>query len=276
MKVVQNFDWSATEKKLVIFCPNYNGKSLTELSIQKIQTVVPTDDWVVIIGNDNVEDSWEHLRIQNVASITLLREEKEPRNGAFIRNYVIKRCRSALFLQKDGEVVIEGDFIFGAISKCLGRRRMGWRPGHAVALSVADTAAYLTGRFPNLDQISRVIEPVVPCPDLEKVKQYLLQRNGQVNFASYYHYAYCVSTEVLQKMHGYDEDYKFYGWEDVDVYLRLAAKGVKICPDHSCYAVHLNHPSTVNYSMLSKMAEIFRTKSPLQKQRNPERWGEGE
>lgn len=276
MKVIQNFDWSATKKKLVVFMPNYNGKRLTELSIQRIQTVCPTDRWMIIIGNDNVEDDWEHLRTNNVASITLLRDNKEPRNGAFIRNYVIKRCESDFFLQKDGEVVIEGDFIFNAIHQCDTVHEIGWRPGHAVALSVMDTGLYLEGKSPNLDEMGLEIEPVAACPYLERVKDYLLRRNGRVNFISYYHYAYCVSTMWLKTMHGYDEDYRYYGWEDVDMYLRLAERGVKIVPDYSCYAIHLYHPSTVNRPMLNQMAELFRQKDPTVWCRNPDRWGEGE
>lgn len=274
MKVIQNFDWSATEKKLVIFMPNYNGKRLTEQSILRMQTTIPTDQWMILIGNDNVDDDWDHLRTQNVASITLLRDNKEPRNGAFIRNYVIKRCRSVLFLQKDGEVVIEGDFIHSCIRQC--HDEFGWRPGYAVALSVMDTGSYLDGRPVDLGQLSREIEPVVSCPDLSLVKEYLLRRNGQVNFISYYHYAYCVETAWLQTMHGYDEDFKYYGWEDVDMYLRLAERGVKIFPDYKCYAVHLYHPSTVNRPMLNAMAQVFQSKDPTQWRRNPERWGEGE
>ena len=274
MKVIQNFDWSSTEKKLVIFMPNYNGKRLTEFSIQRIQTAVPTDQWMIIVGNDNVDDDWEHLRTRNVASITLLRDDKNPRNGAYIRNYVIKRCLSQRFLQKDGEVVIEGDFIFNAIQQC--HDNHGWRPGHAVALSVTDTGLYLDGRSSNLDSISREIEPVVPCPDLNRTKEFLLRRNGQVNFISYYHYAYCVPTVWLQSMRGYDEDYRYYGWEDVDMYLRLAERGVKITPDYQSYAVHLYHASTVNPPMLNAMANIFRTKDPSEWRRNPVKWGEGE
>ncbi len=274
MKVIQNFDWSATEKKLVIFCPNYNGKRLTEHTIQRIQTAVPTDQWMVIVGNDNVDDDWDHLRTSNVASITLIRDNKEPRNGAFIRNYVLKRCRSELFLQKDGEVVIEGDFIFDTIHQC--HDEFGWRPGHAVALSAMETSCYLDGKCPNLDQVGYQVEPVVACPDLERTKRYLLRRNGQLNFISYYHYAYCVRTMWLQTMRGYDEDYRYYGWEDVDMYLRLADRGVKIFPDYNCYAVHLYHASTVNRPMLNQMAELFRQKDPTLWCRNPAGWGEGE
>jgi len=275
--VKQNFDWSATDKELVIFMPNYNGRHLTEASIQRIQTAVEHKHWMVLIGNDNVEDEWNHLRTQNVASITLLRDDKQPRNGAFIRNYVIKRCQSRLFLQKDGEVCIEGDFIHNALDYCLGIMDVGWRPGYAVALNGLQTENYLNGRLGvPLEQISREIEPVVPCMDAKIVKDYLLRRNGQVNFISYYHYAYCVKTEWLRMMNGYDESYRYYGWEDVDMYLRLSALGVEIQPDYNCYAVHLNHPSTVNRRMLNVMCDVFRSKNPDVARRNDSGWGEGE
>jgi len=274
IEIKQNFDWSATDKKLVIFMPNYNGKYLTEASIQRIQTAVDYQHWMILIGNDNVDDNWDHLRTNNVASITLLRDDKQPRNGAFIRNYVIKRCRSEYLLQKDGEVCIEGDFIHNAIEQCSGD--LGWRPGYAVALNQVQTLEYLAGCNSALDPICHEIEPVRPCVDVNLVKEYLLRRNGQVNFISYYHYAYCVRTKLLQDVRGYDEEYRHYGWEDVDMYLRLGALGIEIKPDYNCYAVHLNHRSTVNHDMLNVMASVFRSKSPVVTHRNDNGWGEGE
>lgn len=277
IQVKQNFSWADTDKKLVIFMPNYNGKRLTEASIRRIQTAVEHQHWMIIIGNDNVDDNWDHLRTQNVASITILRDDKRPRNGAFIRNYVIKRCQSRLFLQKDGEVCIEGDFIYGALEYCFGLSDRGWRPGHAVALTEANTNIYATGGIvEHLELMSHLVEPVVPCTDLEMVKRYLIQQNGRVNFISYYHYAYCVPLHRLRALNGYDEDYKFYGWEDVDMYLRLASLGVQIQPDYNCYAIHLSHPSTVNRQMLNVMCDLFKSKDPRKFERNPNGWGEGE
>ncbi len=239
IEVKQNFDWYATKKKLVVFMPNFNGKALTEFSIERLSTVSEFKNWMIIIGNDNVDDNWDHLCTKNVGYFTLFHDDKSPRNGAFIRNYFIKRCQSEFILQKDGEVVIEGDAIFNAIQNC--DFKTGWRAGYIGVLTQDQTSDFMQSKI--LSGVNyREIEPVIPgC--ISSAKNYLLRRDGKVNFISYFHYAFCVSTPYLQSMHGYDEDYKNYGWEDVDMYLRLSAMNVSIVPDYTCYAFHLNHKS---------------------------------
>jgi len=273
--VTQNFDWADTKKKLVIFLPNHNGKELTEFSIQQIRTTRAVEDYLIIVGNDGVDDDFSHLATQNVAFFTLhCPQVKYPRNGAFIRNYAIKRCQSELFFQKDGEVVIEGDFISHSIDQ-----NGSWRAGNIVVLKAEQTEIYL--REKQLSSVKDVhfyiVPPVRPMNNLEEVKKYLVYQDGKVNFTSYYHYAYAVSTHILQEIHGYDERFQFYGFEDTDCYLRLARSGIQLFPDYGCYAIHPYHQTTVNREKLPEMAELFKSNnyqdSPV---RNLDGWGEGE
>jgi hypothetical protein len=274
LNIKKNFEWSLTKRKLVLFMPNYNGKRLTEASIRRIQTALPRKHWLIIIGNDNVDDNWDHLRDLNVVWFSLFHDTGAPRNGSFIRNYAIKRCNSELFMQKDGEVVLEGDAIHHAVIFC--SDELGWRAGKICVLTSPQTETYL--KAGNLDALGaevKLIEPVVPG-SLNRVRDYLLIRDGRVNFTSFFHYAYCVPTDVLKDIRGYDERYKFYGFEDTDCYLRLARHGMFLSPDYECYAIHLNHSSTVNPAGLVEMKSLFAScnfsDSPA---RNPKRWGEG-
>jgi len=128
-RVKSNFDWGITKRKLVIFTPNYSDSVLTALSISQIQTQIPEKDWIIIIGNDNVDVNWDHLKDKNVRYFTLLHGGVSPRNGGFIRNYAIKRCQSDLFFQKDGEVSVIGDFISKFIHS-----KSSWRSGNIIVL----------------------------------------------------------------------------------------------------------------------------------------------
>jgi hypothetical protein len=255
MEVVQNFDWRETKRNTVVFMPNFNGADLTRASIERIQTVAEPNTYLIIIGNDGVNDDFSDLYNKNVRQITLKRNPV-CRNGCFIRNYVIKRCLSELFLQKDAEVVLEGDFLMQA--RKYREKGFGWRAGNVQALTALQTKQYLSGGLDNTDNVNfRVIEPTQPITDYESVRKYLLNLDGKVNFISYYHYAYCTKTAILQSINGYNENYYMYGWEDVSMYLRLSTKKEIIAPDHQCYAIHLNHPPTVNTKKLPHMKQVF-------------------
>jgi len=271
--VTQNFDWADTKRKLVIFLPNHNGKELTEFSIQQIRTTRAVEDYLIIVGNDGVDDDFSHLATQNVAFFTLRGSQQYPRNGAFIRNYAIKRCQSELFFQKDGEVVIEGDFIRHSIDQ-----HGSWRAGNIVVLDAEQTKTYLREKhLSSVKDIAFYTVPAVrPDIDLNATKQYICNLDGQISFISYFHYAYCTQTRTLQNLGGYDEDFTDFGWEDVDMYFRLAYAQEFLKPDYSCYAIHPKHASTVNTLKLGDMAQIFKNKATHQCAANLRRnWGEG-
>jgi len=121
------------------------------------------------------------------------------------------------------------------------------------------------------------IEPIKPIEDFEKIQKYLLGLDGRVNFISYFHYAYCTRTNLLRAIGGYDERFTHYGWEDVDMYLRLAKSCEFLEPDPEVYAIHLHHKSTVNHDKLNDMKCIF-SKNDYKGSnvRNETGWGEGE
>jgi len=106
-----NFDWSITERKFCLFVPNFHRKKYVEYTLAQIETVVPKEDWIIIIGNDNCDDNFEHLADRNIFYFSLLSSNDSERNGCFIRNYFIKRVRSKVIAQKDPEVIVCGDFI---------------------------------------------------------------------------------------------------------------------------------------------------------------------
>ncbi len=279
VQVRKNFGWGITDRKMILFMPNYKNSGLTEYSIKRISTVLEPWDHAIIIGNDNVDKDWSYLRnlegFNHTYYFTLKHDGPSPRNGAFIRNYFIKRCQSEFIFQKDGEVVIEGDFLFNASRYC-SNGDMLWRAGNVAVLDATNSTKYREND--SLIDVETVIkkriEPVVAYSPLD-LKRHLIYMNGQVNFTSFFHYGFCVQTKLLQDMHGYDEDYLYYGFEDSDLFCRLAAMQKRFKPDYSCYAIHQWHPPTENVSMLPEMGEIFKRKDPCEVVRNPNGWGEG-
>ncbi len=283
----RNFDWGETRRPLCIFMPNFQWPEWTEYAINKIETTIDEREYIIIIGNDNISHNWDHLRDKNVRYFTLERDcpKDEPRNGLFIRNYAIKRMQSELYLGKDSEVIMLGDFIYNALNfSC------GWRPGIIHSLTKIETDGLLavdknwkelfegeydicTHCFP---EPTMEVNPYV-TDSAYAVKEMLEKADGQINPTTYFHYAYCVKLEHLQYLRGYDEEYSAYGWEDGDMYCRLFHKGVRLFPDPAISAVHPCHPRTSDSKpgQVANMRDLFVSKSPANIIRNTQGWGEG-
>ena len=280
IKETRNFDWGETRKKLCVFMPSFTFPELTEFSIQSIRTKVDPEDYIIIIGNDNIPHNWDHLKPLNVKFFTLLREgvpAGTPRNGCFIRNYFLKRAQCERYVMKDAEVVLYGDFIYNAM-----HFRTGWRPSTIYSLLENQTEAYMKAE----GHASFLAEKCTPkmevrhpvFEDAYQLKQMLLDADGQVNPTTYYHYAYGTNLADVVSINGYDEDYCSYGWEDSDMYCRLFARDQVICPDAECTAVHPYHKKTGDskVAVVANMRDVFVGKSPMAWVRNHKGWGEGE
>jgi hypothetical protein len=270
-EVIQNFDWDITKRELCIFMPNYHDAKYTKFSLRQIRTEMPKDNYVVIVGNDNTDDNFEEFEDENVFFFSLKRPTKQSRNGCFIRNYVIKRCQSRRFFQKDGEVVIIGDFIKNCI-----QWDTPWRAGVIYVLDEGQTDQYMnTGKTDSfINKPTHRVQKIFPGT-VDEAKKMIFQSKGCLNLSTYHHYAYCVDTVVIKGINGYDEDYKHYGFEDSDMFCRLYAMNHRIIPDPSCFAVHLCHPRNIIQGNVNDMGAIFQRKSPHDGVRNPNGWGEG-
>ncbi len=296
VQVKSNFDWSITNRKLVIFIPNYGRKEYVEFGIKNLITSVPRDDWVIIIGNDNIEENFDNLFDQNVRYFTLFTGNSKPRNSCKIRNYAIKRCMSNIFFQKDPEVVVIGDFIKKSIE-----HGKGWRTGFSIIASVALSRLILkngiqeVNKFlfkgpmdPNIcawrptgliaeklnDGTYRGIADPKHLYDPKFIKDVIFNANGKWNESTCFAYALGIETNILKEIGGYDEDYTSYGYEDSDLFCRLMNIKYGLTPDYNCVSVHLHHQLTVDGN-LGKMAQMFNSKDYREVIRNKNCWGEG-
>jgi hypothetical protein len=271
-KVTKNFDWSITNRKACIFIPNFGKKEHLLYALSQMRTRVPRDDWVIIIGNDGIDIDFNFLKSKNVYYYTIHRDPASSRNGAFNRNYAIKRCQSEYLIQKDPEVVLLGDFVRASIEA-----KEGWRAGNIYVLTRALTAELVAEDNLDVLKFSACI-PIAPVKilDPKHAKYIIVGEDGRVNFSSYFHYAYSVPTRVLQNMQGYDERYLHYGYEDSDIFCRLLKLKYYLIPDNSVTAVHLFHDRDPGFDLkdLKKMRQIFIEQDPMNTSRN-DTWGEG-
>lgn len=282
MEVKKNFNWDITNNKLTIFIPCYKNVDIVQFAVEQISTTLEPNAYTIIIGNDGFHYDWDDLTKSMAKKehpvvlkyFSLLHKKQQPRNSCYIRNYAMKRSMSKYYMQKDCTVVLSGDFILHAIQTC--DKGYLWRPGNICVLNKDDSDRCIKDKsFTGLGtSFQKRIEPVMPI-GVDELKKHLIVMNGQVNFTTFFQYAFCVSTKLIQDMHGYDEEYTSYGYEDTDMFCRLYALGKVFKPDYKTSAYHLWHPNTISREQLISMGMLFEVKNPNILLRNIHSWGEG-
>ena len=108
MRIIQNFEWAELDDKaLTIFIPNYGRGDYIRRLIEQFQTKASVEMYTIVVGNDGLHDDFSDLYPKNVRYFTLGRKDPNiSRNGCFIRNYFIKRCKSRNIFSKDPETEI--------------------------------------------------------------------------------------------------------------------------------------------------------------------------
>jgi hypothetical protein len=289
IKVRQNFDWDITKRKIVLFISNFHREKQVHFGIENLCTELSPDDYVIIIGNDNSHYDFDYLREFNAYYFSLDTGRTAPRNSAFIRNYAIKRCQSKLFMHKDPEVFVFGDFLKYAVE-----HGKGWKAGHVLNLSenVTNNVLHLgreqvlpyleawtlpekVGAFSKADFSDGSYQVSFGAHELfNPIQLHQEILSGKLNVSNWVSYALGIETDVLQEIHGYDEEFTNYGFEDSDMICRLMRMKYPIYPDHRCVSVHMHHPSTSD-AQIRNMESLFKTKLNQPLVRNQFKWGEG-
>lgn len=226
---------------LVIFIPNWGRGNLIRKYLRQFKTGLSPDKYKIVIGNDGIEENFDDLVEQNIFYFTIHRGS-EPRNGCFIRNYVIRNARCKNLFQKDPET----------------------------ELSPSNDYDWIKAYTEDLPGLIR------PGKTLDDVSDRMLL--SEIPGRSYrYHWGYVIPRQKLVDFGGYDEDYTLYGYEDTDLYYRLFYNEYPIIMDDKLIAVHHYHDiATSVYEDVAKMKEIFENKNLYEFVRNQGKdWGRG-
>jgi len=263
MVTENNFDWSVTERPLVVFMPNWGRGNYIRKTVAAIKTEIPRDQWIVLVANDGVHEDLSDLKDQNVVYFTFQRPNISERNGCFIRNFVLRRLRSAFVFSKDPEIIVVGDFIKRILEDC---DRPLYRLGGAAFKADREVTNRFMANDATIDDCIAHSQrlPIMP-------EQHMIM-----------HYGYSMPVKILQQIRGYDEDYSISPYcEDRDLFYRLKAMNIRPFVDQSCFPVHLWHemkffPNTPENSARYERAKaLFRSKDPSQAMRNDNDWGTG-
>jgi len=232
--MIKDFNWGETRIDLLLIIPNWGrGEYIRKTIDNTIDTSVPRDKWKILIINDGIEENFDDLKDKNVLYCTIKRKNNFERGDAFSRNIAIKYSQSKLIGQRDPEILFTGDIING----CFDHQNELYRCGGLAHLSKKQDKELFINNQININ---------------------LLQQRAQkfpiTERFVYYHFFWCIEREILVKLGGYDEDYKYYCYADMDLHDRLMKFGVKQFIDKSVQPIHLFHnkPDTKNDSIAIK------------------------
>lgn len=229
-----SFNWLDTKRDVVIFVPNFGRKHLLIPTLERFKTNIPNDKWIFLVVNDGRHEDLSDLEKYNLKWFTFEREPANERNGCMIRNLIIKNCQSKWLCTKDPEIIINDDII----SKVIDLDDVVYRPGGMIELCDQET--------------HKIIEdPMINLNNLSVLRQWQVTPNNYQAF----HNCVTIRTQRLKDMCGYDESYtNGYGFEDVDMLMRLKTSKIPIIIDKEIITYHIAHPiirsfhKTINYN----------------------------
>ena len=181
-----------------LIVPTRNRADVLRLSIPRFQDqTLPRDRYEIIIVDDASEDDTEAAVAENAAPNIRYSRHETHRAAAFTRNRAIEVARGDLLLFVDDDALVRPDFI---------EQHLLMHEKHANAV---------------------VSGPIVECsrPPAARIPPagWWLGRHSNpfaTGNAS-------IAREAILRAGAFDEDFVSYGWEDSEMYRRLAMTGVQ-------------------------------------------------
>lgn len=250
-----NFDWNVTDRELVVFIPNYGRKEYIEATLERFWTNIPRKDWLILVVNDCIDEDFSTYEDYNLKYFTFDRTPKE-RNGAMIRNFVIKNTRSRLLMSRDPEIILHSK---DALSRSMKIENEVIRANRAIELMEHDT--------------NRIFkDPTIDVSKLKPRREYPVNRGCHEGF----HFCFCAPSQTLRDLGGYEEAFAdYYGYEDVEMLDRLKMH-TSIEKDKDLIAYHIHHPRRIKFLRgVRDSAGIYKQIRGQKTANNGRVWGEG-
>ena len=205
-------EWMTASYDLSVIIPTYQGRACVERALQALaQQTLPPTAYEVIISIDGSDDGTRELVAQFLAPYRLL--------GLWQPNQGRAAARNAGIHAASGELLVFLDDDMEPTSKLLEAHLQA----HATASHLAVIGAVPICNDPALPPVSAYIAT--------KFNQHLLrlaQPGYPFKLRDFYSGNFSIRRNVLLDVGLFDEVFKLYGNEDLELSLRLARAGVRI------------------------------------------------
>lgn len=225
-----SFDWSQTNKEVVMYIPNFGRKNYLIPTLQRMKFDLSKDQWIILVVNDGIHEDMSDLADFNVVYFTFKRGlNPQERNGCMIRNFILQRLQSKIVATRDPEIFIEGDHYLSTISQL--EENQVYRPCAMVELTQPDVPKLFENPFLNL-------------PNLKKRCVHTVTQHNYRAF----HAGFAMHTKKLIELGGYEEEFApAYGYEDVNLLERVIAAKMDFIIDNNVKTYHIFHPRKVKF-----------------------------
>jgi Glycosyl transferase family 2/N-terminal domain of galactosyltransferase len=250
-------------RRLSLVVPSYNRAAYLHVLLTSLTwSAVPASEFEVVVVNDGGRDDLpglvEHWRRRGLdVRLVTLRTDGPPRNNARARNAGLAVARHPIVLQTDPDIVFVDDVL-------------------AVVRDAVDTRSLCScdGYYPLTRESaeSGVFRPgATVTPEL--LRRAAAGRPNQVHSpdgVGGFHGAFACATETLRALGGYDESFEYWGWEDRELLVSAAARGLRRRWLPGTQVVHLWHPllrGDLGREGLAAQGQISRAAWDVQMQR---------
>lgn len=224
------------DRRISVVVPSYNRAPYLDVLLRSLtwSAVAPADFEVIVVndgGQDDlpgVVDAWRRAGLD--VRLVTLRTNGPPRNNARARNAGLAVARHAIVIQTDPDIVFVDD-VLSAVRAAVDNRSICSCDGY-YPLTREDTEALA---------FRAGAPPVTPA----RLRRAAAGRPNQVlspDGVGGLHGGFACAAQVLRDLGGYDESFEYWGWEDRELLVTAAARGVTRRHLPATLVAHLWHP----------------------------------
>lgn len=203
---------------LSVVVTTYNRAPILEKALRALLDQRTTFDYEVLVVDDGSTDTTPELLDALQQDHPRLRSVTQVNQGrARARNTGIREARGEYLCYVDSDVVVVPTFVQAHMDAHVAARDK--RPGREV---------FVQGHSVNVDDFDRLTEAKVPPFDPSRA--FFDTKNVSIRRA------------MLEEVGGFDTGFVEYGWEDLELGVRLKAKGVGIVRSNEALGFHY-HPA---------------------------------
>ncbi|OPX42330.1 chondroitin synthase [Ruminiclostridium hungatei] len=244
-------------KRFSFVIPTYQGKKLVKNTLEALnyQEGYYSKDYEVILVDDGSTDgTGEHIKgvNRNYHMKYIYIERNAESSRAKARNQGWKAAEGEIIIFIDGDILVKKDYLM-ELDRCYGLDKDILVIGNRIMLgedlsyeSVLNRTA-MEGRIFSMDRRSQL--------ESRYYKYYRFSYN--INYQLYpwldvFSCNMAVPRSWLERTGGFDESFKGWGLEDVEVGYNMYKKGIKIVLNSKLEVFHQNHPGSDSLKLSKK------------------------